>query len=124
MWSESEILLDTTEHASCWRNPTRELSEAGQPARACLQCVCFFFSSRRRHTRLQGDWSSDVCSSDLAIGRRIIVVSEPYAARIVTGVTDEPRIAVGVGRARFTRGPGPLKNGALAGTFLDRKSVV
>src|SRR5256885_3917641 len=29
--------------------------------------VCFFFfSSRRRHTRLQGDWSSDVCSSDLA----------------------------------------------------------
>src|SRR5256885_2654454 len=27
-------------------------------------CI-FFFSSRRRHTRLQGDWSSDVCSSDL-----------------------------------------------------------
>src|SRR5256885_9520337 len=29
--------------------------------------VFFFFSSRRRHTRLQGDWSSDVCSSDLAL---------------------------------------------------------
>src|SRR6266446_9628564 len=29
--------------------------------------ICFFFSSRRRHTRLQGDWSSDVCSSDLAL---------------------------------------------------------
>src|SRR2546426_11505502 len=28
-------------------------------------CGLFFFSSRRRHTRLQGDWSSDVCSSDL-----------------------------------------------------------
>src|SRR5256885_8173734 len=28
-------------------------------------CLCLFFSSRRRHTRLQGDWSSDVCSSDL-----------------------------------------------------------
>src|SRR5256885_3972650 len=28
----------------------------------------FFFSSRRRHTRLQGDWSSDVCSSDLMDG--------------------------------------------------------
>src|SRR2546426_1342672 len=28
---------------------------------------CFFFSSRRRHTRLQGDWSSDVCSSDLGV---------------------------------------------------------
>ena len=26
---------------------------------------CFFFSSRRRHTRWSGDWSSDVCSSDL-----------------------------------------------------------
>src|SRR5690348_17657560 len=28
----------------------------------------FFFSSRRRHTRWTGDWSSDVCSSDLAEG--------------------------------------------------------
>src|SRR5690348_18123856 len=34
-------------------------------------CLCvfvfffFFFSSRRRHTRWTGDWSSDVCSSDL-----------------------------------------------------------
>src|SRR5256886_9679946 len=27
--------------------------------------VCFFFSSRRRHTRFDCDWSSDVCSSDL-----------------------------------------------------------
>src|SRR5256885_10380749 len=30
--------------------------------------LIFFFSSRRRHTRLQGDWSSDVCSSDLGFG--------------------------------------------------------
>src|SRR5690242_21187579 len=33
----------------------------------------FFFSSRRRHTRLTCDWSSDVCSSDLCsigIGER------------------------------------------------------
>src|SRR5437762_7298200 len=27
--------------------------------------IIFFFSSRRRHTRYIGDWSSDVCSSDL-----------------------------------------------------------
>src|SRR2546430_10560485 len=27
--------------------------------------VVFFFSSRRRHTRFDCDWSSDVCSSDL-----------------------------------------------------------
>src|SRR5256884_6670646 len=26
---------------------------------------CFFFSSRRRHTRCSRDWSSDVCPSDL-----------------------------------------------------------
>src|SRR2546426_4596650 len=32
--------------------------------------VFFFFSSRRRHTRLQGDWSSDVCSSDLLLQGR------------------------------------------------------
>src|SRR5256885_3376442 len=32
---------------------------------AGTRCSPFFFSSRRRHTRLQGDWSSDVCSSDL-----------------------------------------------------------
>src|SRR5688500_11328952 len=31
-----------------------------------LLFLFFFFSSRRRHTRLQGDWSSDVCSSDLS----------------------------------------------------------
>src|SRR5699024_3331789 len=29
----------------------------------------FFFSSRRRHTRSKRDWSSDVCSSDLAYAR-------------------------------------------------------
>src|SRR5207253_3519650 len=29
-------------------------------------CRTFFFSSRRRHTRWPRDWSSDVCSSDLA----------------------------------------------------------
>src|SRR2546430_11273729 len=28
-------------------------------------CSTFFFSSRRRHTRFDCDWSSDVCSSDL-----------------------------------------------------------
>src|SRR5690606_40409930 len=32
------------------------------------RCICllFFFSSRRRHTSFSRDWSSDVCSSDLA----------------------------------------------------------
>src|SRR5256886_6290792 len=31
----------------------------------CASFVFFFFSSRRRHTRFDCDWSSDVCSSDL-----------------------------------------------------------
>src|SRR2546427_12237420 len=31
-----------------------------------MSCFVFFFSSRRRHTRFDCDWSSDVCSSDLA----------------------------------------------------------
>src|SRR5699024_11845115 len=30
-----------------------------------LRPTCFFFASRRRHTRSKRDWSSDVCSSDL-----------------------------------------------------------
>src|SRR2546430_6413468 len=30
-----------------------------------LEAFLFFFSSRRRHTRFDCDWSSDVCSSDL-----------------------------------------------------------
>src|SRR2546430_9816922 len=33
--------------------------------RVTVLCLFFFFSSRRRHTRFDCDWSSDVCSSDL-----------------------------------------------------------
>src|SRR5712691_12147101 len=32
----------------------------------------FFFSSRRRHTRFDCDWSSDVCSSDLEEGIAVV----------------------------------------------------
>src|SRR5438046_3932877 len=41
-----------------------------------LPCMCFFFSSRRRHTRLVSDWSSDVCSSDLPTWRRWAMASD------------------------------------------------
>src|SRR5439155_16169498 len=34
----------------------------------------FFFSSRRRHTRWPRDWSSDVCSSDLGLGKSAKIV--------------------------------------------------
>src|SRR5580765_3505127 len=45
----------------------------------------FFFSSRRRHTRWTGDWSSDVCSSDLmsARGNSGVILSQ-----IVRGAAD------------------------------------
>src|SRR2546426_10046111 len=51
--------------------------------------MIFFFSSRRRHTRLQGDWSSDVCSSDLlAVARaRGIGLPKEEVARVL-GVID------------------------------------
>src|SRR5205807_6536107 len=38
-----------------------------RPRRNARAARFSFFSGRRRHTRLQGDWSSDVCSSDLSI---------------------------------------------------------
>src|SRR5256885_13015962 len=41
---------------------------------SCIVHVFFFFSSRRRHTRLQGDWSSDVCSSDLDDPQRHLLI--------------------------------------------------
>src|SRR5256885_8977969 len=47
-----------------------------------IGCVTFFFfSSRRRHTRLQGDWSSDVCSSDLPECRAAELVSAHASTR-------------------------------------------
>src|SRR5690606_39735036 len=36
------------------------------------------FSSRRRHTRFSRDWSSDVCSSDLAAGLELFPASHTY----------------------------------------------
>src|SRR2546430_3999653 len=41
----------------------------------------FFFSSRRRNTRFDWDWSSDVCSSDLR-GVPILLVRTPEVARL------------------------------------------
>src|SRR5205085_973183 len=56
-------------------------------------CLAFFFSSRRRHTRFDCDWSSDVCSSDLPAGNISIynplVVNEdqqPAVAPVVPNI--------------------------------------
>src|SRR3954464_15615234 len=54
-----------------WRVESRRgsLTHAACPhsSHCALFLSFFFFSSRRRHTRLSCDWSSDVCSSDLMI---------------------------------------------------------
>src|SRR5256885_7745334 len=63
-----------------------------------LLVLFFFFSSRRRHTRLQGDWSSDVCSSDLdggqppprCLGGQAISWQRPVAARPGPGGQHRP----------------------------------
>src|SRR5256885_8754820 len=63
----------------------RKSAVRGRTHRAAPETVqwsFFFFSSRRRHTRLQGDWSSDVCSSDLGAG------GKRWLRR--GGVSDEP----------------------------------
>src|SRR5436305_3208691 len=43
------------------------------------QTLCFFFSSRRRHTRCGRDWSSDVCSSDLPSAKTPVSTSSTAA---------------------------------------------
>src|SRR5256886_11955798 len=46
-------------------------------------CFVFFFSSRRRHTRFDCDWSSDVCSSDLFYVTREV---EPFLPPLIPWV--------------------------------------
>src|SRR3712207_8109074 len=50
--------------------------------------LVFFFASRRRHTRYWRDWSSDVCSSDLAIWRIDCFIGPSSTATRGTTITD------------------------------------
>src|SRR2546426_3516343 len=67
--------------------------------RNLVRLLFFFFSSRRRHTRLQGDWSSDVCSSDLFISIVVGLILAAVGLDIVTG------------QLRMTFGLTPLMSG-------------
>src|SRR6266478_2352485 len=57
-----------------------------------MYCFFFFFSSRRRHTRFDCDWSSDVCSSDLRglAGRGRLAVRERRAPAGPTAARELP----------------------------------
>ena len=58
--------------------------------------VFFFFSSRRRHTRYIGDWSSDVCSSDLSNDRmEYTVIGDPVnLASRLAGIAKSDQIII------------------------------
>src|SRR5256885_13108977 len=58
--------------------------------------LLFFFSSRRRHTRLQGDWSSDVCSSDLLLNASAACCINELILLYVLGImTDRKSVVQG-----------------------------
>ena len=54
-----------------------------------------------------------------AVGRRIIVVSEPDRCDHVAGIAGEPGVAIGVGGAGLAGRPDAIEHGAAAGAFLD-----
>src|SRR2546430_8388300 len=66
--------------AACVHTTLRDTLDSAKSA--CSLCffwfVFFFFSSRRRHTRFDCDWSSDVCSSDLVNG--VLLRPMPFPA--------------------------------------------
>src|SRR6266567_8782579 len=68
----------------------------------------FFFSSRRRHTRFDCDWSSDVCSSDLPVQARAVATA--FAC------TGRPLDEMFCQEAVMTLGSVPLAGYATTGT--------
>src|SRR5207248_5788499 len=66
-----------------------------RPVQTCVLPLysVFFFSSRRRHTRSYGDWSSDVCSSDLQRQKLSVIGSKvSRTARPITQLPDHSRL--------------------------------
>src|SRR3712207_3201376 len=78
--------------------------------------LCFFFSSRRRHTRYWRDWSSDVCSSDLLAAsdsrrqprrpRALVLVPTRELANQVFAVVDPLARALGMSATTIFGGVG------------------
>src|SRR5256885_7063470 len=85
---------------------------------------CFFFSSRRRHTRLQGDWSSDVCSSDLEREPCHVCARELMDAEDARAVLGDPQVELAAGLGAAELRTLDVENQGLPREILDRKSVV
>src|SRR5438046_4533808 len=66
MGQRGRVRLGSSMRPGTWSREGRVRRRAGPPHRWSF---VFFFSSRRRHTRLVSDWSSDVCSSDLVMAQ-------------------------------------------------------
>src|SRR5205085_8691920 len=64
------------------------------PAPRPLALRCFFFSRRRRHTRFDCDWSSDVCSSDLTAKADAIasLIDTASAFAVLTQIETDERV--------------------------------
>src|SRR5690606_40392362 len=77
-----------------------------------------FFSSRRRHTRFSRDWSSDVCSSDLA-SERIVARPTPRQSRIRIRPASQGEWNRADDRERSSRIPERTR---IAGLALPRRS--
>src|SRR5215213_10596855 len=68
----------------------------------------FFFSSRRRHTRLVSDWSSDVCSSDLEVLGFPVVDRWPDRGAVWVMAGDRTRIGLWTPQVGLHGGRGGL----------------
>src|SRR2546430_16266462 len=67
-------------------------------------CFFFFFSSRRRHTRFDCDWSSDVCSSDLGFGSEAELRKVDVARDVYADPTERERLIAGFDGGEAVRG--------------------
>src|SRR5690242_21547338 len=68
----------------CGEDTPARQRRPGEQERSARKHGVFFFSTRRRHTRLTCDWSSDVCSSDLLLDARFDVI-EREAGLVLCG---------------------------------------